>query len=78
MICLQAGYLCYDVNKGRKQILVGATTICCPIWKNQNDTIFYKSPLKAYMQLLFSATHWCRHWTLIQPCENTNQMKDAC
>jgi hypothetical protein len=31
------------------------------------------------VQVLFSVTHWCRHWALLQPCEeSTNEMKNAC
>jgi hypothetical protein len=66
-------------HKNRKQILVGATALCWAIWTSRNDIIFDNSPLPIYMQVLFRATHWCRLWVLLQPCEEiTNKMKDAC
>jgi hypothetical protein len=66
-------------SKQRKQILVGATTLCWSIWKCRNDISFDNFPIKTYMQVLFRATHWCRQWVLLQSSDGSAmEIKDAC
>jgi hypothetical protein len=50
MTFLQIGYFGLG-HKQRKQILVGVSALCWPIWISRNHIIFDKSLMKTYMHV---------------------------
>jgi hypothetical protein len=58
---------------------VGASTICWAIWLSRNDVVFDKSPMKTFMQVIYSGTYWFRFWSQMQKAKDDKELiKTAC
>jgi hypothetical protein len=37
----------------KKFVLIGASALCCALWRSKNDMVFVKALMKTYMQVLY-------------------------
>ena len=64
--------------KIRKQLLIGATTMCWAIWLSRNEVVFQRRYRNSYLQVLFRRTYWARFWLQLSEEEEMQLVKSNC
>ena len=64
--------------KLKNQILLGAVALCWAMWLNRNDVVFNNAKTNTFLQVIFRATYWIRHWSLLSKEEERPIFKNGC
>ena len=62
----------------KKKIISGVAVIFWVIWRCRNDIVFHKKSVSSFMQVIFSATYWLRHWTPLRRPEDQVDLHKVC
>ena len=64
------GYLSWLAQRGKSnKTLLRWCTHLLDLWLVRNDMVLEKCQPKFLLQVLFKGTHWLRHWSQLQRCD---------